>query len=112
MPIRKQKTKRERLSERLCKLFTEEHGLQIKDVRLYPNQGFWRTRGIEVDVQPWSGSALIKDDGWTNWMRINVGSDYTMTVLLKFGFRIEWSGLGIDLIIIPPDAPAQQQGEG
>jgi hypothetical protein len=97
---RKRKTKVRRLSERIAAQFSEEFGIQISDIRLYPNQGFWRSRGIDCDVQPWQGDAMIKEEGWTNWMRVNVCSDYTMTALLKAGFTMTFSRMEIELNIV------------
>lgn len=107
---RKQKTKVQRLSERIARQFTQEFGTQIRDVLLYPNQGFWRSRGIDCDVQPWSGNALVKNDDWTNWMRVNVCSDYTMTALLKHGFTMNFSCMEIELNIVLPASETTVHG--
>lgn len=87
--------------------------MRLRNVRLYPAKGFWKTK--RADVQPWTGWAdvVFEADGRTGSYPIGIGSWHTMTELLRNDFTISADSYGgFELDPIPRlTQPAPSSGE-
>lgn len=81
------KTKCEMLAQQIQNRALSDFGVVLKNIRLYPAQGAWRTN-YRLDVMRWEGFADWNGDGFSNPLTVSLGSWDTMTKLLTNGFVI------------------------
>lgn len=79
--------KSELLALKIAQEAFEEFGLVLRNVKLYPAKGAWRTN-VMLDVMRFEGFAEWHGDGFSQPLTVSVDSWDTMTDLLKYGFKM------------------------
>lgn len=95
----KRPTKRERLADKIIERCEVEFGVKLRNVRLIPAQGAWRTNKY-LDVMAWEGVAEWHNEKFSGPLSCSIESWYTMTDLLRNGFEISRnSGTSFELYV-------------
>lgn len=102
---------RRKLAEMLATRLGElGHEARTDPENLHPNEGYWRCRGHEADVMPWTGWVEIFQFG--KWTSHQVVSWFTMSECIT-GFDLVREGTRVfELVPKTPTPSRAERGEG